>query len=359
MVATSKALAGAAVGATCFASLLDPAYAFTMSPGVVPQMALRNAFTCHGRVHAAVARSACLARPPHGRAVLAHGIKMMADEVSTIDEIEVTGDDSTDFLGAEPSREESGEGIEPDDVRNFPISDETMDALAARGITKLFPVQAATFNEIYNGRDVLARARTGTGKTLGFALPIIERIIKAKKENGNTNRTRGQKPVCVVLSPTRELAQQVEREIEALTTHSVTRVHTLCVYGGVAYQKQERALRDGIDLVVGTPGRMIDLMKNGVLDLSTIEYIVLDEADEMLNRLVTRPVSLQLRPFGPHPRLASPHFPCVSSRKCPCRPVNPRLYCAAETFVLSLAWIRRISLHASQCNARAVCLPFR
>lgn len=288
MVATSKALVGAAVGATCFASLVDPAYAFTMSPGVVPQMALRNAFTCHGRVHAAVARSVGLARPPHGRAVLAHGIKMMAEDVSTIDEIEYAGDD-TGFLGGEPSREESGEGIEPDDVRNFQISDETMDALAARGITKLFPVQSATFNEIYNGRDVLARARTGTGKTLGFALPIIERIIKSKKDSGNTGRNRGSKPVCVVLSPTRELAQQVEREIEALTTHSVTRVHTLCVYGGVAYQKQERALKDGVDLVVGTPGRMIDLMKNGVLDLSQIEYIVLDEADEMLNRLVTPP----------------------------------------------------------------------
>jgi ATP-dependent RNA helicase DDX21 len=106
------------------------------------------------------------------------------------------------------------EEIDPADVRNFPICEQTMDILAARGITKLFPVQAATFNEIYNGRDVLARARTGTGKTLGFALPILERLLldkEAQAAAGTGRRRGGQKPACVILSPTRELAQQVRR----------------------------------------------------------------------------------------------------------------------------------------------------
>jgi ATP-dependent helicase YprA (DUF1998 family) len=187
------------------------------------------------------------------------------------------------LLDVEETEEE--EERDPSDVRNFPISDETMDALASRGISKLFPVQTATFNEIYAGRDVLARARTGTGKTLGFALPIIERLLADKKANDGKRRRRGQKPSCIILSPTRELAQQVEREVEALALPSATmRVNSACVYGGVSYSKQERELRDGVDIVVGTPGRLIDLMKNGMLDLSEIRYLVLDEADEMLNR---------------------------------------------------------------------------
>ena len=117
-----------------------------------------------------------------------------------------------EYLPAEEAVEigSAEEEIDPADVRNFPICEQTMEILAARGITKLFPVQAATFNEIYNGRDVLARARTGTGKTLGFALPILERLLLDKEaEPANGRRRGGQRPSCVILSPTRELAQQV------------------------------------------------------------------------------------------------------------------------------------------------------
>jgi len=98
-------------------------------------------------------------------------------------------------------------------VRNFPIADHTLDSLAKRGITALFPIQSATFQEIYDGRDVLARARTGTGKTLAFALPILERLIVDKIEKGAQRRSRGTKPKCIILSPTRELAVQVERRL--------------------------------------------------------------------------------------------------------------------------------------------------
>lgn len=162
----------------------------------------------------------------------------------------------------------------PGDVSNFPISDQTLDNLARKGITELFPVQVATFNEIYNGRDVLARARTGTGKTLGFALPILERLIADKIQAGSQRRARGTKPACVILSPTRELAVQIEKEIEWLTESGDVKVSTLCVYGGVPYSKQERELRNGVDMVVGTPGRTIDLFEKGGLDLSEVKYLV-------------------------------------------------------------------------------------
>lgn len=175
--------------------------------------------------------------------------------------------DESDVLSGDEERD-------PGDVRNFPISDQTMDALARKGITKLFPVQSATFNEIYTGRDVLARARTGTGKTLGFALPILERLISDKIETGNQRRARGTKASCIILSPTRELAVQIEREIEWLTDGGDVRISTLCVYGGVPYSKQERELRNGVDMVVGTPGRMIDLYEKGALDLSEAKYLV-------------------------------------------------------------------------------------
>ena len=169
---------------------------------------------------------------------------------------------------------EEYEERDPNDVRNFPISDQTMDALAKRGITKLFDIQSATFNEIYNGRDVLGRARTGTGKTLAFALPILERLIIDKTDRGAQRRARGTKPSCIILSPTRELAVQVETEIHGLTEGGDVKVATLCVYGGVSYTTQQRELKNGVDMVVGTPGRMIDLYEKGMLDLSEVKYLV-------------------------------------------------------------------------------------
>lgn len=183
-------------------------------------------------------------------------------------------DGGTEMSAVEEEEFSSEEEREPGDVRNFPISEQTLDNLARRGITQLFPIQYETFNQIYDGRDVLARARTGTGKTMGFALPILERLIRDKTEKGTERRSRGTKPSCIILSPTRELAVQVEREIEGLTDGGNVKINTLCVYGGVSYSTQERELRNGIDMVVGTPGRMIDLYEKGALDLSEVRYLV-------------------------------------------------------------------------------------
>ena len=153
---------------------------------------------------------------------------------------------------------------------DFSLSSVTRQALQARGVKVLFPIQAATFSTIFDEkRDLLARARTGTGKTLAFALPIIESLIAEKS-------TR--EPRALVLAPTRELAQQVLGDFAEISRN---RLKTLCVYGGSAYGPSCDALRRGVDVVVGTPGRTMDLIEKQVLQLSQLKFAVLDEADQM------------------------------------------------------------------------------
>ena len=165
---------------------------------------------------------------------------------------------------------------EPGDFHNFRISKETIKLLIAKGITALFPIQVATFDAIYDGQDVIGRARTGTGKTLSFALPIVERLMK---DHRVTITKRGRKPHVLVMAPTRELANQVCREFDSIAPQ----YRSLCIYGGVPYESQEHGMREGLDVVVGTPGRIIDHLKRENLNLSDINYLVLDEADQMLN----------------------------------------------------------------------------
>ncbi|KAJ2559255.1 hypothetical protein EV175_000422 [Coemansia sp. RSA 1933] len=159
-------------------------------------------------------------------------------------------------------------------VGNFPLSDETKSALRKRGIDALFPIQASTLQPILDGYDVLGRARTGTGKTLAFSLPMIEQMLKS-----SDRMDRGRHPRAIVLAPTRELAKQVASEIEATTK----KFSVVTVYGGTSISDQIYALRGGVDFVVGTPGRVIDLIDRGCLHLDRIEFICLDEADQMLD----------------------------------------------------------------------------
>ena len=179
-------------------------------------------------------------------------------------------DDAEDYEEDEEDRE--APAVDANHLDNFPLSQLTKAALRKRGIESLFPIQAAVLAPALEGRDVVGRARTGTGKTLGFSLPIIESLLE------NPGDSRDPRPRCIVLAPTRELANQVEKEIEA----TVPSMRTVCVYGGVAIANQERALRRGVDFVVGTPGRLIDLIQRGSLRLDNIEFCVLDEADQML-----------------------------------------------------------------------------
>lgn len=162
---------------------------------------------------------------------------------------------------------------------SFKLSPAIMDRLTADGISEATEVQAGTFNLIYDGHDIIAKSRTGTGKTLAFALPILERLHERSRSRGPVSRGGG--PHCVVLAPTRELAKQVAREMEKYGRELQLSVQ--CFYGGSSYSVQEKALSQGLDILVGTPGRIIDHIERGSLRLSDVLFTVLDEADEMLS----------------------------------------------------------------------------
>ncbi|WP_290718398.1 DEAD/DEAH box helicase, partial [Gordonia sp. UBA7599] len=146
-------------------------------------------------------------------------------------------------------------------------------ALAAQGKTEPFPIQAATLADTLAGDDVLGRGKTGSGKTLAFAIPLVAGL----KEIGVT--TRPGRPTGLVLAPTRELATQIADTVTPLAEAVGMSVTT--VFGGVKQTRQEQAFRRGVDIVVACPGRLDDLMKQGIVKLDDVEITVLDEADHM------------------------------------------------------------------------------
>jgi hypothetical protein len=165
------------------------------------------------------------------------------------------------------------------------LSQQVIDVLSGKGIVKFTPVQGEAFDPVLAGRDVIGRSRTGTGKTLAFGIPAITRLVTLATEKGirdeNGRMARGRPVSMIVMCPTRELARQVQEELA-----SVCRplgLFTEVFHGGVSYDPQARALRQGVDIVVGTPGRVIDHIQRGNLRLNQCEVAVLDEADEMLN----------------------------------------------------------------------------
>jgi ATP-dependent RNA helicase DDX21 len=155
----------------------------------------------------------------------------------------------------------------------FRISEATQETLKKRGITELFPIQSATFDPIYDGKDVIGRARTGMGKTLAFALPVIEKLILTPLPQ------YGRVPKVLCLSPTRELAIQIGSVFE----ETAPALRCLCVYGGTSINDQVRSLRRGMDVLIGTPGRVMDLLDRQVLDITQLNHFILDEADRMLD----------------------------------------------------------------------------
>ncbi|XP_067996273.1 nucleolar RNA helicase 2-like isoform X1 [Melanerpes formicivorus] len=171
---------------------------------------------------------------------------------------------------AEELTEEEKEGA----FSNFPLSQNTINLLKARGVKYLFPVQVTTFQPIYDGKDVIAQARTGTGKTFSFAVPLIEKLQSVSQDG-----RRGRAPKVLVLVPTRELATQVARDFKNLTRN----LSVACFYGGTPYKEQLDLLKSGIDILVGTPGRIKDHIQNSKLDLSSVKHVVLDEVDHMLD----------------------------------------------------------------------------
>ncbi|VDD82420.1 unnamed protein product [Mesocestoides corti] len=157
----------------------------------------------------------------------------------------------------------------------FDISTETLNKLRESGVDSLYKVQSETYSHIKNGDDVITLAKTGSGKTLAFSIPIIELI-----QSDNTQRKYGRLPCAIILAPTRELVTQTATVLSSIASKKLI---VLSVYGGVPYQMQIKALRAGTDIIVGTPGRIIDLMSSNQLKLDDIRYVVLDEVDRMLD----------------------------------------------------------------------------
>ncbi len=158
--------------------------------------------------------------------------------------------------------------------RSLGLDDRIYKSIQEAGYTEPTPIQAAAIPEIMAGRDVIGIAQTGTGKTAAFVLPILNHLVRAKEAQRRSLR-------ALVVAPTRELVVQIEENVRAYARHLPLRMAT--IFGGVSERPQIEALRNGVDLVVATPGRLIDLMGQRMCNFSGLEFLVLDEADRMLD----------------------------------------------------------------------------
>ena len=176
------------------------------------------------------------------------------------------------------------------------LSESVLKGIGAMGYETPSDIQGEVIPVILEGKDVIGQAQTGTGKTLAFSAPMLSMLEK----KGSVS--------AIILAPTRELAIQVSEEVERIA--KFTGVKLLAVYGGSSIDTQIRTLRRGVDIVVGTPGRVIDLMKRKVLKLDEVDFLVLDEADEMLNMGFVEDIETIMREPVPISR------PCFSQRPC-------------------------------------------
>ncbi len=161
--------------------------------------------------------------------------------------------------------------METKKFNDLKISKPILQAIAQMGFEIATPIQAQAIPPLYEGRDVVGQAMTGTGKTVAFAIPAIEAIDPQLK-----------KPQVIILCPTRELATQVAVEIGKLSRFTEG-IHELPIYGGQPIERQIRSLKKGPQVIIGTPGRILDHLRRRTLKLDAIKMVILDEADEMLN----------------------------------------------------------------------------
>ena len=169
--------------------------------------------------------------------------------------------------------------------------------LESQGITTAFPIQAMTIADALAGRDICGKAKTGSGKTLGFGLPMLQRVAASEapvRREGGPARPRG-----LVLLPTRELAVQVHEVLETLG--AALGLHVNAVYGGADIERQVKSLRRGCDVIIATPGRLIDLGDRGELNVEALDVLVLDEADRMADMGFMPQVEWVLRRIAEHP----------------------------------------------------------
>ncbi|MDN4642566.1 DEAD/DEAH box helicase [Arthrobacter sp. PsM3] len=163
---------------------------------------------------------------------------------------------------------------------DFNVRADIVESLADAGITHPFPIQAMTLPVALSGHDIIGQAKTGTGKTLGFGIPALQRVVGPDDAGYDTLPAPGA-PQALVIVPTRELAVQVAGDLQNAARKRNARITT--IYGGRAYEPQVESLQKGVEIVVGTPGRLIDLYKQKHLVLKNVKMVILDEADEMLD----------------------------------------------------------------------------
>jgi superfamily II DNA/RNA helicase len=169
--------------------------------------------------------------------------------------------------------------------------------LESQGITTAFPIQAMTIADALAGRDICGKAKTGSGKTLGFGLPMLQRVADSKAPIRGDSRAA--LPRGLVLLPTRELAVQVHDVLEPLG--AALGLHVNAVYGGADIERQVKSLRKGCDIIIATPGRLIDLGDRGELNVENLDVLVLDEADRMADMGFMPQVEWVLRRIAEHP----------------------------------------------------------
>lgn len=160
------------------------------------------------------------------------------------------------------------------DFKDFNFNPDLFEGLQAMGFRNATPVQQEAIPLILSKKDLIACAQTGTGKTGAYLLPIMNMIANTEDRHNNT----------LILAPTRELAQQIDLQVEALSYF--TNISSLTVYGGgdgIAYEQQKRSMREGVDIIIATPGRLISHLSSGILKLDQLQHLVLDEADRMLD----------------------------------------------------------------------------
>jgi len=170
--------------------------------------------------------------------------------------------------------------IEEKSFADFNVRADIVESLADAGITHPFPIQAMTLPVALSGHDIIGQAKTGTGKTLGFGIPALQRVV-GRDDPGFDKLAVPGAPQALVIVPTRELAVQVANDLQTASRKRNARIAT--IYGGRAYEPQVEALQNGVEVVVGTPGRLIDLYKQKHLSLKNVKIVILDEADEMLD----------------------------------------------------------------------------
>ena len=196
----------------------------------------------------------------------------VSEETGATDTVAIENEDDVLKLNDEPSAEPAAEPEKPENgFEKLGLPEKVIEAVKRVGFEQPSPIQAQTIPLLMDGRDVVGLAQTGTGKTAAFALPVLSQIDPEKRY-----------PQALVLAPTRELALQVSDSFQSFADH-IGGVSILPIYGGQAYGIQLSGLRRGAQVIVGTPGRVIDHLEKGSLDISNLSFLVLDEADEMLN----------------------------------------------------------------------------